>query len=281
MQSGNDRCDFFCLIGRKALSDLDDDVLGIKVVFGYQSVNGLQIVFLIKQQTGLIDRDRNDGKSLVQPAALGTAYLFEDIQIKLGDEAVLLEDRDEVSRRYQRTIRSLPAHQCFSTDDLFGVQVVFGLQVSDKFAIAQRSVHVLFDMVFMLSTLKQGVIVEGEMVAVQVLDLCQCSCGTVLHQADVQFLGIVLIDLDTAIAVNGVAIAWGQFECADCIHDCGDTLADDRFILCVQKEAKLIGKTVIVNFICTKCLRENIGYAAQQTVTDRKAKRGVDKLKAV
>lgn len=79
MQSGNDRCDFFCLIGCKALGDLDDDILGIKIVFGYQSVNGFQIVFLVEQQTRLIDRDGNDGKSLVQPAALGTAYFFEAV----------------------------------------------------------------------------------------------------------------------------------------------------------------------------------------------------------
>lgn len=39
MQSGNDRCDFFCLIGCKALGDLDDDILGVKVILGYQSVN--------------------------------------------------------------------------------------------------------------------------------------------------------------------------------------------------------------------------------------------------
>lgn len=79
----------------------------------------------------------------------------------------------------------MPAHQCFDTDDLFGVQVVFGLQVGDEFAIAQRSVHVLFDMVFVLSTLKQGVIVEGKVVAVQVFDLRQCGSSAVLHQTDI------------------------------------------------------------------------------------------------
>lgn len=85
----------------QGLGDLDDDILGIKIVFGYQSVNGFQIVFLVEQKTRLIDRDGNDGKPLVQPAALGTAYFFEDVQVKLGDKAILLEDRDEVSGRYQ------------------------------------------------------------------------------------------------------------------------------------------------------------------------------------
>ena len=35
MQSGNDRCDFFCLIGCRALGDLDDDILGVKIILGY------------------------------------------------------------------------------------------------------------------------------------------------------------------------------------------------------------------------------------------------------
>lgn len=78
-----------------------------------------------------------------------------------------------------------------------------------------------------------------------------------------------------------MTVARNQLEGAGCIHDCGDTLADDRFILRVQQEAKLIGKAMIVNFICTQRTRENIGYTAQQTVTDRKAEGGVDKLKAV
>ena len=45
--------------------------------------------------------------------------------------------------------------------------------------------HVLFDMVFVLSTLKQGVIVEGKVVAVQVFDLRQCGSSAVLHQTDI------------------------------------------------------------------------------------------------
>ena len=121
-------------------------------------------------------------------------------------------------------------------------------------------------------------VIKGIVVAVQVFHLVQRGGCAVLQQTDVEVVREHLVDLDAAIAVDGMAFARDQLKCADRIHDTGHARADLLHILSVEQEAKLVRKAVVIQLVRPERAGQDAGHAAQQAVPDGKAERGVDKL---
>ena len=76
----------------------------------------LDVAFLAHMLARLVDGDRQHGQAFRLRLALEHHDVFEIVEIELRDEAVALEQRNELAGRQKAELLALPAHERLGAD---------------------------------------------------------------------------------------------------------------------------------------------------------------------
>ena len=92
-----------------------------------ERLHAREIALLAHVDAALVHGNRHDGQAFFRRFALEPHDLLEVVEIEVGDEAVALEERDELARRQKAELGALPAHECLGTDAAPRPEIVFRL----------------------------------------------------------------------------------------------------------------------------------------------------------
>ena len=88
------------------------------------------------------------GKSRVTAAFHILAHLFENIQIKLGNKAVLFKNGNEFSWTYHTLYRVIPTNQSLRAYKPLCFYSINGLIINAKFSVFKRPSAIVADLLF-------------------------------------------------------------------------------------------------------------------------------------
>lgn len=190
----------------EALGEFDFDAAVGDVVGAFEADVVGEKAVAVQLRAGDIDGNRQQGKTGVRPAAQQLADRFEDVGVELADESVALEQRDEFGGRNQPLLRVIPAHERFGGGDPALAEIVFRLQIDDKFAVRQCVFHAVLERLVGDHGLTQLVCVDDARQGGVLFRVMVREVGAVDHLLDgnAEIAAFVAVDADVDVQCTGV-----------------------------------------------------------------------------